>query len=48
MNKKLAGPEICCDLNARMTENGYSLQIRGAIDGLRRRDERRPPLVRFR
>jgi hypothetical protein len=25
-------PEIYCDLNARMTENGYSLERRGSID----------------
>ena len=36
MNEKHASPEICCDLNARMTENGYSLQIRSAIDDLAR------------
>jgi hypothetical protein len=27
-------PEIYCDLNARMTEHGYSLELGGSIDDL--------------
>jgi hypothetical protein len=27
-------PEIYCDLNARMTEHGYSLERRGSVDDL--------------
>lgn len=27
-------PEIYCDLNAQMTENGYSLERRGSVDDL--------------
>ncbi|MCZ6643164.1 MAG: hypothetical protein O7F71_16435 [Gammaproteobacteria bacterium] len=27
-------PEICCDLNARMTDSGYSLERRGSVDDL--------------
>lgn len=27
-------PEVYCDLNARMTENGYSLERRGSVDDL--------------
>jgi hypothetical protein len=34
MNDKNALPEICCDLNARMTENGYLLETHGAVKDL--------------
>ncbi len=27
-------PEVYCDLNARMTEHGYSLERRGSVDDL--------------
>jgi len=27
-------PEVYCDLNARMTEQGYSLERRGSVDDL--------------
>jgi hypothetical protein len=29
-------PEIYCDLNARMTDRGYSLSRRGSVDDLRK------------
>ncbi len=34
MNENASLSEICIDLNARMTDTGYSLQIRGAIEDL--------------
>ena len=29
-------PEVYCDLNARMTERGYSLERRGSVDDLKK------------
>jgi hypothetical protein len=34
MKSDQAVPEIYCDLNAGMTENGYSLERRGSIEDL--------------
>ena len=34
MRKPHPYPEIYCDLNARMTEHGYSLERRGSVDDL--------------
>jgi hypothetical protein len=36
MNRDQSIPEIYCDLNARMTENVYSIERQGSIDDLAR------------
>jgi len=36
MNRDAPLPEIYCDINARMTDNGYSLERQGSIEDLAR------------